>query len=179
LTRWIAVSTDYLNANHRMHPHSTAEPACKAFAWIDLIGLAAWRDHGGLKRGQARASQRFLAARWNWHRSKVQRFLDELESSGSIDRGRGASREPDRITICNYDAYQETRSTNRSTDRSTNRSKEVPVPVPTSKRARARRNGRKPPRPSDPIDMRDASARPEAIRDILDGLKRQVNGGDP
>lgn len=121
---WIAVYRSMLDPFHDLHPHSTGSKACDAFAWIDLVGLAFWKDHGGIRRGQLRASQRFLCTRWNWSRSRVQRFLARLEDQGMIIRAGKASREPDRITICNYDTYQDVRSTNRTTDGSANGSKE-------------------------------------------------------
>lgn len=192
--RWFAVSADICNTQHELHPHARGQKACDAFAWIDLIGIAAWRAHGGLERGQVRASVRFLAERWNWNTSRVQRFLETMEAKGAITRQKQVGREPGRITICNYDAYQSTRDANEPANAHANGYKEVQVQLPTKKRARARGNGdRKPARPAGP-DMQDTYADPEriaAIRrdlggrptpigeiDILDGLKRQVNGDD-
>ena len=114
---WILVSRSLLHSRHRWHPHSSGDPACRAFAWIDLIGLAAFDGSGGLDRGQVRASTRYLAARWNWSRNKVLRFLSELESEGSIRRDHERSREPDRISICNYERYQDPRSHERDHER--------------------------------------------------------------
>jgi len=132
--RWIAVSTDLLNGGHELHPHSTGEASCKAFAWVDLIGMAAWKAHGGLRRGEVRASQHYLAARWNWSRSMVQRFLQKLESDGSISVDHRASRRASIITICNYEQYQTARSSERapggSAGGSASGSQEVPVPIP-------------------------------------------------
>ena len=121
---WIAVYRKMLDPSHDLHPHSTGSKACDAFAWIDLIGMARWKEGGGLARGQLRASQRFLCTRWNWSRGKVQRFLSKLEAQGMINRGGTVGREPDRISICNYDIYQDVRSTNGATDGATNGSKE-------------------------------------------------------
>ena len=113
---WIVVSRNLLHGRHKLHPHSTGEPACRAFAWIDLIGLAAWQTGGGLERGQARAGQHYLAARWNWSRGKVRRFLQNLANEGAIkrhnERTTRSAREPDIISICNYERFQSARPTN-------------------------------------------------------------------
>lgn len=96
---------------HDLHPHSTGEPACQAFAWIDLIGMARWKESNGTPRGCVIVSERFLSSRWNWSRSRVQRFLDGLESDGRISREPQAGRKPGHIRICNYDTYQDSRAT--------------------------------------------------------------------
>ncbi len=146
--RWIAVDVGLLHPSHPLHPHSRGQQACDAFALIDLIGLARWKDSAGLRRGELRASQRFLARRWNWSRSKVQRFLDRLNHERVLKLIHEHGRKPGRICILNYDSYQKPRSTNRSTSGSTNRStsgsKEVPVQglLPAQTAARARANGR-------------------------------------
>jgi len=87
---------------------STGEPACRGFAWFDLIAQARWKDGGGLKRGQLRASQRFLAARWNWSKKRVHLFLAECVKNGRITTARDESRgnrTPAILTICNYDYF--------------------------------------------------------------------------
>ena len=95
---------------HDLHPHATGEPACSVFAWIDLIGMARWKDTNGVPRGSIAVSERFLATRWNWHRSRVTRFLDELVAAERISRGPQVGRKPGHIRICNYDAYQDQRT---------------------------------------------------------------------
>lgn len=137
--RWVAVSTAILQAQHPWHPHSTGEKACTSFAWIDLIGLANWKDTDDLKRGQLRASHKFLVGRWNWSRGKVGKFLSELEQKGTIERRSGARHQPDILTICNYDEYQNPQISNRSSKRiakriakrTSNSTQEVPV-VPST-----------------------------------------------
>jgi hypothetical protein len=78
--------------------------------------MARWKDGGGLKRGQLKASCRFLATRWNWTANRVSRFLQELEAENVVKREIGGSREPTRITICDYNAYQDRRYTNKDAD---------------------------------------------------------------
>lgn len=50
-------------------------------AGMDIINrLAAGIDRDGLKRGEFEASTRFLAKRWNWSKSKVERFMSDLQA---------------------------------------------------------------------------------------------------
>src|SRR5882672_5928379 len=59
----------------------------RAEAWIDLMAMAAISDckrtsNGityDLKRGQVIASERFLAKRWRWSRSKYRSFISTLK----------------------------------------------------------------------------------------------------
>jgi DNA-binding transcriptional regulator YhcF (GntR family) len=57
-----------------------------------------------IDRGQTCHSVRFLATKWNWHPSKVVRFLDRLKTEAMIetDAKQGVSV----ITICKYSEYQ-------------------------------------------------------------------------
>lgn len=55
-------------------------------ARVDLIALAAFKAHTNrhgveLEVGQFAASYSILAARWNWHRERVRRFIGRLVSS--------------------------------------------------------------------------------------------------
>ena len=111
---WYLLSRRLNDPFHDLHPHSTGEAACSAWAWVDLIGMARWKDSGGVPRGQVPASERFLATRWNWHRSRVTRFLDELERKGRIEREPQTGRKPGHVVICNYDTYQTSGSTSEA-----------------------------------------------------------------
>ncbi len=93
-------------------------------AWEDLIQAAAWKRHRRvvgadvveLNRGEVLASERYLAERWSWSRSKVRRFVQLLVTK--LERIR-PSRETSIGTIyalVNYDAYQSTRPTHRPTN---------------------------------------------------------------
>lgn len=105
-----------LDPQHELHPHRTGETACKLGAWVDLIGLAQYEDSGGLRRGDIAVSIRGLAQRWHWSRSKVQRFLAELEDQGMVERrGTRAGRKTGQLTISNYDRYQDPRDRMRDT----------------------------------------------------------------
>lgn len=64
------------------------KPFARGQAWIDMIMLAGHKDTEflfdgcmlQLKRGEFVTSKRKLAERWGWSRSKVTKFLDELNS---------------------------------------------------------------------------------------------------
>ena len=98
----------------------------KAEAWIDLIQQARWKDtetsllHNGQivrwGRGQLVASIRFLRTRWNWKsNTKVKSFLELLEKEDAI---RYENKTPiGRITICNYDSYQDPKDVFKDTDK--------------------------------------------------------------
>lgn len=99
------------------------EPYSRAQAWIEILALAAVKDHkymlnGHLvevKRGQLPTSDRVLADRWKWSRDRVRRFLRTLESDGmvSIKRTTGGTV----LTVENYAFYQDKRSTDKTTDK--------------------------------------------------------------
>lgn len=87
--------------------------------FLDLVQLAAYHPHAELKRGQLRASYRFLQKRWDVGLATIGRFLARLESDGAIEVERGAERmtklsgtgpgtNASLITICNYEAYSGT-----------------------------------------------------------------------
>jgi hypothetical protein len=94
------------------HPQFADEPFTEREAWAWLIAEAAWRTRKRrvgsivveLKRGQLAASIRFLAERWKWSKSRVERFLKRLKTGTMIgtDTGTGVLV----ITLCNYDKYQ-------------------------------------------------------------------------
>jgi hypothetical protein len=94
------------------HPVLGGEPMCKRAAWAWLIEEASWtyrrRDIKGrtihLSRGQLTASVRFLAEAWKWHRARVERFLDRLQTESMIETTTETGQTI--ITICNYDQYQ-------------------------------------------------------------------------
>jgi hypothetical protein len=84
---------------------TSTEPFDRRSAWQDLYLLALFTDNGDLRRGQLRASERFLSSRWHWPRSRVQRYLALLEADGMIERTRpGTSGQI--ISITNYNRYQ-------------------------------------------------------------------------
>lgn len=93
------------------------ESFTRAQAWIDLLLLANhkttyMRVRGirlEVKRGQIGRAKETLADRWQWSRSKVMRFLNELEEYGMIEQQTSIknSRLPRIISIVNYEKYQQ------------------------------------------------------------------------
>ena len=101
------------------------EPFTKGQAWVDLIGMANFRDlkrYKGeqveiFKRGQVVTSERTLAERWHWSRGKVKRYLELLASDAMC-----ATKQTTRglvITLENYGFYQDVvKKTDHKTDQS-------------------------------------------------------------
>ncbi len=107
-------------------------------AWAWLIAQAAWkatrvRTKGViilLERGQLCYSVRFLAQKWGWSKSRVDRFLALLRDEGMIeksgtaagqsaghDAGQSAGHGEHVITICNYGKYQTSANEGRDSER--------------------------------------------------------------
>ena len=94
------------------HPSFEDEPFTQREAWAWLISEAAFKPRTKrigsvvveLQRGQAAAAVRFMASKWKWHPSKVQRFLDRLKTDAMI--GTDATHGITVITVCNYAKYQ-------------------------------------------------------------------------
>lgn len=91
----------------------TLEPFTRGQAWVDLIMLANYkygyfylRDHKiEVQRGQVGWSQLKLAERWKWSRTKVRKFLNDLEKEQQVKQQ--LSHSASLITIINYEYYQE------------------------------------------------------------------------
>ena len=91
----------------------TSEPFTRGQAWIDLLLLANHeygyfylRDHKvEVERGQVGWSQLKLATRWKWSRTKVRKFLNDLEKEQQIKQQQ--SHTTSIITILNYEEYQQ------------------------------------------------------------------------
>lgn len=109
------------------HPSFADEPFTEREAWQWLIGEASYkartRNVSGrvvsLDRGQLCASVRFMAERWQWSKSRVDRFLKRLKTETMIgtDDGTGILV----ITICNYDRYQRVSLPSRDNERDSSR----------------------------------------------------------
>jgi len=83
-------------------------PARKREALVDLWALANYDDRNGLSRGCCDPSLGFLAERWNWDRSKVVRFFDQLERERLIVRLKRPGRAR---TVTQFLAYDESPKT--------------------------------------------------------------------
>lgn len=101
------------------------EPFDRRSAWIDLCQTACWKPRtkliGGdavpLERGQLIASERYLAKRWRWHRSKVTRFLNLLVKLQRIELNPNhpANHLGAIITLPKYDTYNRPVMNDRTT----------------------------------------------------------------
>ena len=115
---WIAIDRHLFE-----HWVWSEKPFSKGQAWIDLIGLANFKEskvtYNGkvvsCERGTVYRSISFLARRWGWSRDKTRRFLDALKSDNMITIN--ATRHKTTITIENYSKYQDSPTTNKSTNR--------------------------------------------------------------
>ena len=88
------------------------EPFTEREAWLWLVSSAAWKDGGtrgnvgpvALRRGEFSFSVRFLAERWKWTSSTVDRFIHRLKKRDMI---RDVSRDRSQIYfIKNYNEFQ-------------------------------------------------------------------------
>ncbi len=89
-------------------------PFSKGHAWIDLIGLVAWKDHKAgmrkdVQRGQLWTTLRYLEGRWGWSIKKVSTFLNQLEMAKMLVQSRSSKRNTGGtlITIVNYGKFQD------------------------------------------------------------------------
>ena len=88
------------------------EPFSRGQAWIDLLLLANYKDSyfyvRGVKvdvlRGQVGISESKLSARWQWSRTKLRKFLNDLEKEQQIIQQKNNVTQV--ITLVNYDEYQ-------------------------------------------------------------------------
>jgi hypothetical protein len=98
----------------------------RAEAWIDCIQMASWKprpfaiglDVEHLERGEFVVSVRYLAKRWQWGKSAVQRWFAAAQKAGRL----AVQREGQMGTVyllVNYEHYQSTERGRRDTDRDT------------------------------------------------------------
>ncbi|WP_374412719.1 hypothetical protein [Novosphingobium colocasiae] len=109
--------------------HPLLKDADRFRAWFWLIANAAWKPTRTrikgtmveIDRGDLTFSVRFLAERWGWSKSRVDRFLSDLRGEGMIETrskigttaGHVAGHGQSIITICNYDKYQSSQGADR------------------------------------------------------------------
>jgi hypothetical protein len=89
------------------------EPFTEREAWIWLVSASAWKDRRtrgntkrgvDIKRGEFSFAVRFLAEKWQWSSSKVDRFIQRLEKRDML---RDVSRDGSQIySIKNYNYFQ-------------------------------------------------------------------------
>ena len=106
MSGWIKIHRDIAK-------HWISQDMEKLGRWLDLLILASFEDNKVLvgdklievKRGQMIASCDFLAKRWGCSKSTVSKFLELLESDNMVERH--TERKITKLTICNYDSYQQ------------------------------------------------------------------------
>jgi hypothetical protein len=89
------------------------KPFCPLGAWVWIILNTNFEDKIDrfgevVKRGELHTSQCALASSWGWTRSRVQRFLDRLETEQRIEQQTNKRRTKIRTT--NYELYQQASS---------------------------------------------------------------------
>lgn len=94
------------------HPLWLCEPFTRGQAWVDLIGLAS-HEHKffyirnvkvTIERGQVGWSEPKLASRWRWSRTKLRKFLNDLEKEQQVIQQKNNVTQI--VTIVNYEEYQ-------------------------------------------------------------------------
>jgi hypothetical protein len=102
-------------------------------AWLYIFNvLAAGKNDeiSGLQRGGFTANSRYLARKWNWPRTTVQRFFKELEMAEMITRvntglghiaGQLEGHQESRFIIRNYETYNPARAADLAGSRTTSR----------------------------------------------------------
>ena len=104
---WIQLHRQLLD-----HPLWTCEPFTRGQAWVDLLLLANHKDSFfykrnikiSVKRGQLARSEVELADRWSWSRSKVRKFINDLEKEQQVIQQK--SNVTQLVTIIKYEDYQ-------------------------------------------------------------------------
>lgn len=104
---WIQLHRQLLD-----NPLWTCEPFSRGQAWVDLLLLANHKESFfykrnikiTVKRGQLARSEKELADRWNWSRSKVRKFLKDLEKERQLIQQKNNVCQI--LTINNYDEFQ-------------------------------------------------------------------------
>ena len=107
MTGWIK-----LHRQLQDNPLWTCESFTRGQAWVDLLLLANHSESFfykrdikiSVKRGQVGRSEVELADRWKWSRSKVRKFLKDLEKEQQIIQSK--TNVTQLLTIKNYDEYQ-------------------------------------------------------------------------
>lgn len=108
------MSEGWIKLHRKLQDNSlwSSEPFTRGQAWVDLILLANHepgfiyvRDHRiDLKRGDVGWSQNRLSGRWQWSRTKVRKFLNDLEKEQQIKQIKSNSYTV--IRLINYKDYQ-------------------------------------------------------------------------
>lgn len=100
-------------------------------AWLDILLEANHKDVSTsiqntvlkVKKGQSINSLETWANRWNWNKSRVRRFLKMLEDDKMIKLRNEFK--TTRLTICNYDDYQDNRNASETDTKRTRNASET------------------------------------------------------
>ena len=106
---WILAYRSLFDPDH----HLGGDVACKRYAWLDLIIMATHQTYDKpvgmdvvtLNRGEVLVSVRYLAERWRWSKSKVNRVLCSFVTRSQIEPVSGTP-SGTIYRIVNYDTYQ-------------------------------------------------------------------------
>ena len=104
---WITLQRKLLD-----NPIWVCEPFTRGQAWVDLIFLANYEFSFFYKRGvkievqigQVARSEVELADRWKWSRTKVRKFLNDLEKEQQVIQQK--TNVTQILTLVNYEMYQ-------------------------------------------------------------------------
>jgi hypothetical protein len=111
----VSATGGYITLHRRLTAHGLWQerPFGTGQAFVDLILLAAYRDHAGpggrvVHRGEIHTSQVALADRWGWDRKRVARLLTRLAKEGTIRFSVDSKRDTGGtvVKLVNYDRYQ-------------------------------------------------------------------------
>ncbi len=117
---FITMSNGWIKLHRKILEHWIWEDSAKLKMWLDLLLMVNHDDQKiniGMsivecKRGQTVMSLQSLATRWRVTKSLARRFLDLLEKDSMIAREN--LQKTTRITICNYDTYNDSRNANET-----------------------------------------------------------------
>jgi hypothetical protein len=170
---WILLHRKSLNhwLYNENRPHTRRE------AWEDLLLLANHNDGKFLlgedlincERGQLIRSLESLAKYFNWTKSRVRRFLKLLENDHMI--GTESLTKTTRITICNYEYYQNPRNADETkSERRRNADETTVIPKQRIKRMNKELKENTPPTPQGGIELKkNPSLKKEKEKNIAKG----------
>ena len=121
---WIKISRD-------IQSHWIYQDPQKLKWWLDLLLLANFEDKDVVikfkvfrcKRGQLLYSLKTLSQRWNVSKTVVNNFLEMLRKQNMIETENETV--STRITICNYETYQQNENANETQQSTTKEYKEI------------------------------------------------------
>jgi uncharacterized phage protein (TIGR02220 family) len=116
-------SKGWISVHRKIQNHwlwQSKEPYDNLKAWLDILLTVNHSEQKVLikgtlytvKRGESIMSLDSWASRWKWNKSKVRRFLNLLQSDSMIELKN--ERKTTRLTVCNYDSYQDRRNANET-----------------------------------------------------------------